>query len=86
MLFPEMTAYSYKGLVERYFNTDMYSEENKAKYNQYLMLVDKRNRTDDDEKKLAKIRKEFSVIPKGVADELVLAFELKEMEQEYGKD
>ena len=80
--FTEMTMYSNKGLVEHYFNTDMYSEEIKDKYEQYMKLIDKSDRTNDDEKDLARIREEFFMLTRGIADELILAVKMRELEQE----
>jgi len=80
--FPEMTMYSYKGLVEHYFNTDMYSKEIKDKYDQYIKLMDKGDRTIDDDKNLARIREEFFMLTRGIADELILAVKMRELEQE----
>ena len=77
----ELTAYSYKGLIEHYFNEDMYSQEVKDKYNRYMALIAKSKPSQEEKKELEKIRAYFSTFEKGIADELLLAFRLKELER-----
>jgi predicted ATP-dependent endonuclease of OLD family len=44
--FEDLSAYSYKGIVEYYYNQDLYSGEIKAKFNRYNDLIENTGRSD----------------------------------------
>ena len=76
-----LDAYSYKGLVEHYFKEDMYSQSTKDKYKRYTTLIDKNERSGAEKKELEEIRMYFSSLTEDIADELLLAFKMKELER-----
>lgn len=66
----DLTMYSYEGIVEGYFNIDKYSQEIKSKVNRYAYLVEKNEKTDDEDVEMYELRKDLKNIPKDLAPEL----------------
>lgn len=66
----DLTMYSYEGIVEGYFNIDKYSQEIKSKVDRYAYLVEKRDKTDDEDIETYELRKNLKNIPKDLAPEL----------------
>lgn len=58
-----LTAYSYEGVVEEYFNVNQYSEEIIKKINRYEILIDKKEKTDDETDEMYDIRSYLKQIP-----------------------
>lgn len=70
----DLSAYSYEGIVEYYFNTDMYSDKIKQQFERYKILVGKKNRTPEENDELVEIIVYLKQIPPSAASELIYAF------------
>lgn len=66
----DLSGYSYEGIVESYFDIDQYSQEIKDKINRYESLVEKNNKTDEEDDEENELRKYLKNIPKDLAQEL----------------
>ncbi|MGL5642477.1 MAG: AAA family ATPase [Paraclostridium sp.] len=66
----DLTMYSYEGIVEGYFNIDKYSQGIKSKVDRYAHLVEKNEKTDDEDVEMYELRKDLKNIPKDLAPEL----------------
>lgn len=75
----DLSDYSYQELVETYFGTDQYSDYVKQKLNEYEVLIQKENHTEDDEDKLYEIRKYFRKLPFFLSPELQLKIQSLEL-------
>jgi hypothetical protein len=74
----DLSAYSYDGIIEYYFNSDKYSIEIKDKFNQYKILASEENRSPEQNERLAEIITYLKQIPPSAAPELMYSF--REME------
>jgi predicted ATP-binding protein involved in virulence len=76
----DLSAYSYEGIVEYYFNMDMYSERIKSQFERYKTLAAKKNRTLEENDELVEIIVYLKQIPPAAASELVHSF--RELERQ----
>ncbi len=72
-----LTAYSYEGVVEEYFNVNQYSEEIIKKINRYEILIDKKEKTDDETDEMYDIRSYLKQIPNHSKELMSKFFELE---------
>jgi predicted ATPase len=79
--FEDLSAYSYKGIVEYYYNQDLYSDEIKTKFKRYKDLIENTGRDDSESKELAEIIVYLKQIPAAAAPELILAFQNMESQR-----
>jgi ABC-type uncharacterized transport system ATPase subunit len=70
----DLSAYSYEGIIEYYFDLDMYSERIKTQFEEYKTLTEKTNRTTEENVRFAAIISELNLIPPAAASELVYSF------------
>jgi predicted ATP-binding protein involved in virulence len=76
----DLSAYSYEGIVEYYFNTDMYSGKIKNQFEQYKLLTAKDNRTPKENDELVEIIAYLKQIPPAAASEMIYSF--RELERQ----
>jgi AAA15 family ATPase/GTPase len=76
----DLSAYSYEGIVEYYFNTDMYSERIKSQFERYKTLAAKENRTPEENDEFVEIIVYLKQIPPAAASELIHSF--RELERQ----
>jgi len=76
----DMSAYSYEGIIEHYYDVNQYSGKANEQFEKYQSLVDKENRSQDERKDFINALTYLRRIPDGAAQELVFAF--REMEAE----
>ena len=77
----DLSAYSYDGIVEYYYNSDKYSQEIKSRFDAYKMLVNKQERTPEENVQLAELIVYLNNIPSLGAPELVRAFREVELKR-----
>jgi predicted ATP-binding protein involved in virulence len=85
----DLTAYSYEGIVEYYYDLNLYSDDIKARFEKYKELVSKDKRTGDENAQLAGIISYLSQIPRAASPELMYSFhEMEETRRgnNYGQD
>ncbi|WP_368243910.1 AAA family ATPase [Clostridium tertium] len=70
----DLSAYSYEGIVEGYFNVDKYSKEAKEKLYRYKELINKLNKSEDEESEEFELRNYLKGIPENLASEIVYEF------------
>lgn len=70
----DLSAYSYEGIVEGYFNIDKYSTEAKEKLFRYKELVNKENKSEEEESEEFELRNYLKGIPETLASEIVYEF------------
>lgn len=70
----DLSAYSYEGIVEGYFNIDKYSAEAKEKLFRYKELVNKENKSEEEESEEFELRNYLKGIPETLASEIVYEF------------
>jgi hypothetical protein len=58
-----MSAYSYDGIVEYYYNSDQYSETAKANLEEYKELVAKKDPSEKENERLAELTLYFDSTP-----------------------
>lgn len=75
----DASGYSYEGIVEHYFDTDMYSQEIKDIYENYKKLIDKKERTSEENEHLVDAITYLKQIPPMASPQLV--YEFREMEE-----
>lgn len=80
----DIYGYSYEGIVEYYFNEDMYSHEIKVKFDDYRRLINKANRTEEEGELLVDAITYLKQIPPMAARELVYEFRRMETERRGG--
>lgn len=68
----DLSGYSWEALVESYFDSDKYSDELKAKVEEFERLMDKTERTDDESDKLSELKTYLYQLPKFASDELAV--------------
>lgn len=66
----DLSLYSYEGIVEGYFDVDNYSDELKAKIEEYRNLAFRKDLNDDEKARRAELRIEFKNVSKDLAKEL----------------
>ena len=71
----DLSAYSYEGIVEGYFQVDNYSNELKEKIAEYKKLAFAENLSDDEKARRAELRIELKNSSNDLAKELKLEFE-----------
>jgi predicted ATP-binding protein involved in virulence len=76
----DLSAYSYEGIVEYYFNADMYSDKIKNQFEQYKLLNAKDNRTPEENDELVEIIAYLKQIPPAAASEMIYSF--RELERQ----
>ena len=74
----DMTAYSYEGIVEHYYDTSQYSKEAEKQFGIYMSLACKDDRTQAESMQFINALTYLKQVPDGAAQELVFAF--REME------
>lgn len=77
----DLSAYSYDGIIEYYYNSDKYSQEIKSRFDAYKMLVNKQERTPEENVQLAELIVYLNNIPSLGAPELVRAFREVELKR-----
>jgi hypothetical protein len=85
----DLSAYSYEGIVEHYFGSDVYSDEAKQKLEQYKVISAKKLRSNEETQKLFDLITYFSLAPSDAAPELVLEFiklEEKRKSESHGEN
>lgn len=70
----DLTAYSYEGIVEEYFNIDQYSQSIKDKLNRYKKLIFKNNTTKEEDAEMEYLRKYLAEVSEEEAPELYAEF------------
>lgn len=70
----DLTAYSYEGIVEEYFNIDQYSQSIKDKLNRYKKLIFKDNITKEEAAEIEDLRKYLAEVSEQEAPELYAEF------------
>lgn len=70
----DLSAYSYEGIVEGYFNIDKYSTEAKEKLFRYKELVNKENKSEEEESEEFELRNYLKGVPETLASEIVYEF------------
>lgn len=70
----DLTAYSYEGIVEEYFNIDQYSQSIKDKLNRYKKLIFKDNTTKEEDAEIEDLRKYLEEVSEEEAPELYAEF------------
>jgi len=80
-LVEDLSAYSYEGIVEYYFNADMYSDEVKSKFERYKALLEMINKNEDEMEEFAGIVTYLQQIPAKASEELVYAFRELELKR-----
>lgn len=70
----DLSSYSYEGIVEGYFNIDQYSIEAKDKLFRYKDLVNKTNKSEEEESEEFELRNYLKGIPETLAGEIVYEF------------
>jgi len=76
----DLSAYSYEGIIKHYFDIDMYSEKAKSRFEAYRSLVDKADRTEEEDELFFDALTYLKRLPPiGAARELVYAFNEMEM-------
>lgn len=78
----DLSAYSYEGIVEYYFNTDMYSDKIKSRFERYKLLAAKDNRTSEEDEELVEIIVYLKQIPPAAASEMIYSFRELERQRE----
>ncbi len=81
LLLSDLSAYSYEGIVEGYFDNDKYSGEAKEKIRLYRHLVEKKQRTEAEHKQMMEMRMFLSELPASLAPELKISFQEIEAER-----
>jgi AAA15 family ATPase/GTPase len=85
-----MSAYSYDAIVEYYYSTDKYSGKIRQDFEEYQRLLNKTERTEDDNERFVDLITKLSSIPTAAAPELVNAFRALELkrrsEASHGKN
>lgn len=74
ILVNDLSAYSYQGIIEGYFDIDQYSNIIKDKFDRYEELINKHNRAEDEEDDLLEIKSYLKEIPDFLAPELKSKF------------
>lgn len=88
-LFEDLSAYSYEGIIEYYFNNDMYSNKIKTQFETYKRLINKNERSEEEGQQLVDAITYLKQIPPKAAEELVYAFrqmEEQRREKAHGKN
>jgi predicted ATP-binding protein involved in virulence len=80
----DLSAYSYEGVIEYYFDIDMYSNEIRTQFEKYKNLLNNSNRTNEENEELAEIISSLNRIPPAAAEELVYAFRELESKRKQG--
>jgi predicted ATP-dependent endonuclease of OLD family len=85
--FENLSAYSYEGIIEYYFDLNMYSQRIKTLFDEYKTLLVKKERGAEENEALASCISELKQIPLAAAPELVLSFQNMEKwrRASYGK-
>lgn len=78
----DLSAYSYEGIIESYFGTDMYSQKATEMFDIYKSLVDKQDKTTEESKLFTDAVDYLEEVPPYAAKELVYAF--RDMEAKRG--
>jgi len=76
----DMSAYSYKAVIEHYYDVNSYSKEANKQFEIYKSLVSKENLSEDEMEQLVNAMTYLKQIPAGAAEELVYTF--REMEEQ----
>jgi predicted ATP-binding protein involved in virulence len=79
LLVSDLSAYSYDGIVEGYFDNDKYSQEIKEKIETYEQLVRKKKRTEEEDEKMMDLRMYLKEIAGPLASELKARFQQIEL-------
>jgi hypothetical protein len=80
----DLSAYSYDGIIEYYYNTDKYSDKIKSDFETYETLINKRERTEKENQRLAELIVYLNNIPSLGAPELISAFKEIELKRKAG--
>ena len=80
----DLSGYSYEGVIENYYEKDMYSNEAKKRFEEYKILYEKNTKkelTGDETSRFADIIFELSAIPPSASKELIHDFLKMEKER-----
>lgn len=80
----DLSAYSYDGIVEYYYNSDKYSEKIKSDFENYKSLINKRGRSDEENAHLVELITYLKNIPAAAAPELIRSFRQLELQRRSG--
>ena len=75
----DLSAYSSETILESYFMTDKYSDEIKKKVAEYETLIQKENKTIEDNIKIKELKDYFNHIPKYRTEELLVKLQQIEL-------
>ncbi|GHU73565.1 ATPase AAA [Spirochaetia bacterium] len=76
-----LSAYSYDGIVEYYFDAQKYSDQAKTNFDEYKTLAEKKERTESEDKRLAELITYFRQTPTLGSPEIMNAFFASELER-----
>jgi predicted ATPase len=77
----DLSAYSYDGIVEYYYNSDKYSEKIKTDFENYKSLINKHDRDDGENTQLIDVITYLKSIPAAAAPELIRSFRELELQR-----
>jgi predicted ATPase len=80
----DLTAYSYEGIIEYYFGSDMYSEKIKEQFERYKAAISKENRSEEEDAQLVETITYLKQIPSAAAPELIHSFRAMEASRRQG--
>ena len=75
----DLSAYSSETILESYFMTDKYSDEIKKKMDEYENLMNKQNKTVEDNIKIRELKDYFNHVPKYRTEELLVKLQQIEL-------
>jgi hypothetical protein len=77
----DLSAYSYDGIIEYYYDSDKYSQKIKSDFQTYKYLINKQERTTEENEQLVKLIVYLNNIPSLGAPELMSAFRKLEVQR-----
>jgi hypothetical protein len=80
----DLSAYSYDGIIEYYYNADKYSQKIKTDFDTYKTLITKQERTEEENQRLVELIVYLNNIPSLGAPELMSAFKELELKRKAG--
>jgi len=81
LLVEDLSAYSYDGIVESYFDNDKYSQEIKNKIERYEKLTKKKKLSQKEEEQMIELRMYLKEVPGSLSPELKVKFQQIELER-----
>lgn len=77
----DLSGYSYDGIIESFFQNDLYSDSVKKDLETYERLVNQEKRTEEEEEQMMDLRVKLENIPGSLAPELKLKFQQIELKR-----